>query len=151
MIRLLHFGMLDSGIPATKSNKIIAGVSGSVGILIIFSVSAIIFTPDVGLVMPYIYDDYDIAAETQNGITIIHATDARGRSASLSRGPEYTVEYGYDTYARFAYLLALASSRETLFDYNYLPDTDIIAAHYFDDQQLLSRPVAGQPRFYSQT
>ena len=89
----------------------------------------------------YAYDvlTQALAVETQNGVEISRAYDALGRNIGFSLGSDYAVEYGYDTYGRFASVAssiastASTPSTQSMYTYSYLPNTDLLAGYTAGD------------------
>ncbi len=74
------------------------------------------------------YDGLELAAETQNGISITRATDSLGRPTGFTLGPDYEVGYGYDAYGRFHSVSSSVASATSMANYAYLAGSDLLAS-----------------------
>ena len=68
--------------------------------------------------------------------------DALGRPTGLSLGPDYAVEYGYDTYGRFSSVTSHWPLATSHYQYSYLPGTDLLAGYTAGD---FTRTVSYEP------
>ncbi len=71
--------------------------------------------------------------------------DTLGRNTGLSLGLDYAVEYGYDTYGRFSSVassIASTQSTPSMYQYSYLPGTDLLAGYTSGD---FTRTVSYEP------
>jgi RHS repeat-associated protein len=91
---------------------------------------------------------YDNATLSQNSETQIsgfmsqvltRTSDAFGRPAGISLGPDYSVGYGYDAYGRFSSVSSSVASAPSVANYSYLPGSDLIAQLATDNGLLTTK------------
>ncbi len=70
---------------------------------------------------------------------LTRTSDTFGHPAGISFGPDYSVGYGYDAYARFASVSSSVQSVSAVANYSYLPGSDLIVQLATDSGPLTTR------------
>jgi RHS repeat-associated protein len=73
----------------------------------------------------YSTNTLELVAETQNGVVIDRSRDAFGRESGIALESDYDVDYGYDTFGRFAQVSNFQF--QVSYSYSYLPGSSLIS------------------------
>ena len=73
---------------------------------------------------------------------LTRAYDHLGRPTGLSLGPDYALEYAYDEYSRFISVASSIASTQSMYQYSYLPNTDLLSGYTVGD---FTRTVSYEP------